>query len=114
MGVEERISESTAGAILQPQPPPWLNWVRRIFSGAFTCRSLAQRTSAKSDEHIAALRHIEVTKRPAQHAPRRGEARAAQHLVRAEPGLRVLPVRVDDEAGVWLERARGPFPHRSP
>src|SRR5258708_22338 len=36
-GVRARISESTAGAILQPQPPPWLNSVRRIgrFSGAF-------------------------------------------------------------------------------
>src|SRR4029079_7507994 len=34
-GVEARISDSTAGAILQPQPPPWLNWVRRIRSGAF-------------------------------------------------------------------------------
>src|SRR4051812_24812504 len=30
-----RISESTAGAILQPQPPPWLNSVSRILSGAF-------------------------------------------------------------------------------
>src|SRR6266404_3221224 len=35
IGVEARISVSTAGAILQPQPPPWLNSVRRIFSGAF-------------------------------------------------------------------------------
>ena len=28
---------STPGAILQPQPPPWLNWVRRkaARSGAF-------------------------------------------------------------------------------
>ena len=32
-----RIWRSTAGAILQPQPPPWLNWVRRsgARSGAF-------------------------------------------------------------------------------
>ena len=29
--LEARISDSTAGAILQPQPPPWLNSVRRIF-----------------------------------------------------------------------------------
>src|SRR5262245_48318999 len=35
IGAAARISERTAGAILQPQPPPWLNWVRRIFSGAF-------------------------------------------------------------------------------
>src|SRR5262245_49300835 len=32
-----RIWRSTAGAILQPHPPPWLNWVRRsgLKSGAF-------------------------------------------------------------------------------
>src|SRR3954465_11351498 len=35
IGEAERMSESTAGAILQPHPPPWLNSVRRIFSGAF-------------------------------------------------------------------------------
>src|SRR6266516_4869408 len=35
-GVLARISESTAGAILQPQPPPWEYWVSRISSaGAF-------------------------------------------------------------------------------
>src|SRR6266852_4272467 len=36
IGVLARISERTAGAILQPQPPPWENCVRRIRSaGAF-------------------------------------------------------------------------------
>ena len=36
-GVLERISDSTAGAILQPHPPPWLNSVRRmgLSAGAF-------------------------------------------------------------------------------
>src|SRR5882672_12077896 len=36
-GVLARISDSTAGAILQPQPPPWLNSVRRMgrSAGAF-------------------------------------------------------------------------------
>ncbi len=35
-GMSARISESTAGAILQPQPPPWEKWVSRIGSwGAF-------------------------------------------------------------------------------
>src|SRR2546426_4898785 len=32
IGVLARISESTAGAILQPQPPPWENCVRRMRS----------------------------------------------------------------------------------
>src|SRR5258708_13069090 len=32
IGVLARISERTAGAILQPQPPPWENSVRRIRS----------------------------------------------------------------------------------
>src|SRR5258707_11548819 len=32
IGVFARISERTAGAILQPQPPPWENCVRRIRS----------------------------------------------------------------------------------
>src|SRR5258707_11802223 len=31
-GVLARISERTAGAILQPQPPPWENCVRRMRS----------------------------------------------------------------------------------
>src|SRR6185436_6020210 len=35
IGADARISERTAGAILQPQPPPWLNCVSLIFSGAF-------------------------------------------------------------------------------
>jgi len=36
-GVFDRMSESTAGAILQPQPPPWVSCVRRTSSeGAFT------------------------------------------------------------------------------
>ena len=35
IGVVARISDSTAGAILQPQPPPWLNSVSRMRSGAF-------------------------------------------------------------------------------
>ena len=43
IGVEARISDSTAGAILQPQPPPWLNSVRRIFSGAFIVGNLRRR-----------------------------------------------------------------------
>src|SRR6266581_143551 len=38
IGVLARISERTAGAILQPQPPPWENCVRRMrFAGAFMC-----------------------------------------------------------------------------
>ena len=38
----ESMSRRTPGAILQPQPPPWLNWVSRIFdSGAFMGCSLA-------------------------------------------------------------------------
>src|SRR3954471_10783511 len=113
IGVEARISERTAGAILQPQPPPWLNWVSRIFSGAFMARIL-QAAGAKAAEHVAAIRHVEIAERGPQHAPRRGEARAAQHLVRAEPGLEVIGVGIDDETGVALERAGGPFPDRSP
>src|SRR5688500_9068183 len=41
---------------------------------------------------------------------RRGEARAAQNLVRGEPGLGVLLVRVAQKAGIRQEGARGPFP----
>src|SRR4051794_31522368 len=59
IGVEARISESTAGAILQPQPPPWLNWVRRIFSGAFM-EAILQGAGAKAAKHVAALGAVEV------------------------------------------------------
>src|SRR3954469_4255546 len=82
IGVAARISESTAGAILQPQPPPWLNWVRRIFSGAFM-EAILQAAGAKAAEDVASFRGVEVAERGADQAPRRREARTAQHLVRA-------------------------------
>ncbi len=34
-GMPARMSRSTAGAILQPQPPPWAREVRRGASGIF-------------------------------------------------------------------------------
>src|SRR3989304_4204779 len=51
IGVEARISVSTAGAILQPQPPPGLYSGRRIFSGAFTAAMLSDgRAKIPADE----------------------------------------------------------------
>src|SRR5437016_10794608 len=96
-GVEARISESTAGAILQPQPPPWLNWVKRSFSGAFmflllSARSWLDSTSAQAAEDVGAIRQVEVAELRPHHPARRAEARAAQHLVRAEPRLRIILV----------------------
>src|SRR5438309_5576148 len=77
IGVEARISDSTAGAILQPQPPPWLNSVNRIFgnSGAFMA-GILQGAGAKTAEHVAAIGQVEVAERRTDHPPRRGKARA--------------------------------------
>src|SRR6185503_8827576 len=66
---------------------------------------------AKSRENIIPLRRIEIAPGVADEAAGCGKAPAAQHLVRAEPGLGVFLVRVDREARVGIERARRPFPH---
>src|SRR5580765_138920 len=70
----------------------------------------SQRAGAEAGEDVGAIRGVEVAKARACDARRRGEAAAAQHLVRAEPGLGVLLVRVAHETRVGKELARGPFP----
>src|SRR2546425_849538 len=66
---------------------------------------------AEARQHVAPIRRVEVPPGVAQQASPGGPAAAAQHLVGSrEPGLRVLLVRVGDEAWVGLEIARGPLP----
>src|SRR5688572_18799630 len=92
IGAAERISDSTAGAILQPQPPPWLNSVRRIRSGAFI--------GVKFYSGFQALRHRyrlplagRVRRRPHPGRDlgaraRRWRARDGRHAVQAALGVR--------------------------
>src|SRR3989442_11817815 len=66
---------------------------------------------AEARQHVAPIRRVEVPPGVAQQASPGCPAAAAQHLVRSrEPGLRILLVRVGDEAWVGLEIARGPLP----
>src|SRR5256885_14719565 len=58
IGVLARISESTAGAILQPQPPPWENCVRRMRSaGAFMDR-IGDGTETLEHRYGSTARHL--------------------------------------------------------
>src|SRR5258708_23448041 len=72
-----------------------------------------ERAGAKCREGIAGLGEVEVAVAVARDPAARGEAAAAQHEVRMEPGLRVIPIRVGPESGIGRERARGPLPHPS-
>src|SRR5205814_6615705 len=68
------------------------------------------RAGAESRERIGALGGVEVAEAVVHEARARGEAAAAQHVVRVEPGLRVVAIGVGVEAGVRRERGRGPLP----
>src|SRR6185295_12364571 len=52
---------------------------------------------SETGEHVVAVGRVEIPPGVAYEAAGRCEAAASQNLVRAEPGLRVLLVRVDDE-----------------
>src|SRR5215471_16167172 len=65
---------------------------------------------SESGEDVAALAHVEVSPGVADEEGARGPATALQHLLRAEIGLRVLLVRVADEARIRLEGVDDPFP----
>src|SRR5262245_50999372 len=56
------------------------------------------------------MRLVEVAPGRPQKTRARGPAAAAQHLVRAEPGLRVLLIWVGDEARIGLEPILAPLP----
>src|SRR5688500_15873379 len=97
IGVAARISESTAGAILQPQPPPWLNWVRRIRSGAFISVKFYSGFQALRQRYRLPLAgRIRRGSHPGRHlgagARRRG-ARRRGHDVQAAFGLRCKKAR---------------------
>src|SRR5262247_1752011 len=62
-----------------------------------------QRAGAKSREDVVARRDEEVAIARVLHALMGGERAAAQHATAAEPGLRVVAVRMRDEAGVRRE-----------
>src|SRR5262245_3230231 len=81
MGVEARISDRMAGAILQPQPPPWLNSVRRIFSGAF----MGVEFYSMKMMDLASFESIIDTRSPAEYAE--------DHI----PGAVSAPVLDNDE-----------------
>src|SRR6516165_6459594 len=65
---------------------------------------------AESCPNVAPIRSVEVPPSSAKQARLRRPGATAQHLVSAEPGLRVFAVRIDLESRVWLEVAGGPLP----
>src|SRR5215469_4244097 len=65
---------------------------------------------AESCPHVTAIRSVEVSPGISQQARLRRPGTPAQHFVRSKPGLRVFPIRIDLEAGVWPEIAGSPLP----
>src|SRR5688500_12111554 len=115
IGVAARISESTAGAIWQPQPPPWLNWVRRIRSGAFIRVEFYSGFQAIRQCHRLPLaRRIRRGPYP-RRAPRAGagrrRARHGRHDVQAALGARGEKAR-RRAGGEERRAARGDAVHR--
>ena len=68
------------------------------------------RAGAKSCPHIAAIRRIKVSPGVADEARRGRPAAATQHLMGAEPGLRVFFVRIRGKPWIWREIVSSPFP----
>src|SRR5215472_17224130 len=65
---------------------------------------------AESCPHVAAIRCVEVPPGISEQARLRWPGAAAQDLVSAKPGLRVLPILIDLESRVWPEIACSPLP----
>src|SRR3990172_6047892 len=69
------------------------------------------RAAAKTGEHIAPVGSVEIAPGVAQQRRARRMTAAAQHLVVAEPRLRVFLIRVANEVRIRVEPVRGPFPN---
>src|SRR5688572_32863693 len=70
-----------------------------------------QRASAKSAEHVGAMREIEIAEAVVDQPRASREASASQGVVGVEPWFRVLLVGIRAEPGIGRERGRGPFPN---
>src|SRR5262249_25430825 len=66
---------------------------------------------AKSGDDVVALGGKEVAVERTRETGTGGEASAAQHLARVEPGLRVILVGIGSKARERHEAGRRPFPH---
>src|SRR5262249_46526858 len=71
----------------------------------------SQSAGTEAGEYVVAVGREEIAIGRAGDARTAGPAAAAQHLARAEPGLRVVLVGVGREPAERLEVGRGPFPH---
>src|SRR5436190_1855123 len=70
----------------------------------------SQGTGAEAGEDVVAIRREEIAVRGPRNARTRGPAAAAQYLARAEPGLRVVRVRIGGKPGERQKVRRRPFP----
>src|SRR5579862_1087830 len=73
----------------------------------------ARRAGSKPDEHVVAMRQIEVAIARMVHPRLRGERTAADAAMRAKPGLRIVAIAIGGKSRVRDERVRRPFPYRS-
>src|SRR5579862_1244864 len=66
--------------------------------------------SPEASPHVAPVRWIEVPPGVANQERAGGPAPAAEHLVRAKPGLGILAVGIDHESGKGTKVIDCPFP----
>src|SRR5438874_2244907 len=78
--------------------------------GLLESRPRSRRAGAEAGPNVASVWPVEVAPAVPDQARARGPTASAQYLVRAEPGFGVLPVRIDDEAGIRQEVRGGPLP----